>query len=184
MRRICITVILLLTCIGSMPAFSEERATVAVDPQTGDVEFDAVLGNLNIEARANLSEFITNLSLTYGVKEETIEHLVVEEKMEPADVYMTVGLADIVVEGSDEANVEETLEIVIEEYKASQGKGWGYIAKQLGIKPGSKEFHELKKGGILTLENTESETEDESETTSGKGKKKDKKPKKEKSKKK
>jgi hypothetical protein len=31
-------------------------------------------------------------------------------------------------------------------YKQSKGKGWGVIAKELGIKPGSPEFHALKRG--------------------------------------
>jgi hypothetical protein len=37
---------------------------------------------------------------------------------------------------------------VVREYKAHKGQGWGVIAKNLGIKPGSKEFHALKKGGL------------------------------------
>ena len=37
------------------------------------------------------------------------------------------------------------MDIVLKEYKANKGRGWGVIAKKLGIKPGSKEFHELKK---------------------------------------
>jgi hypothetical protein len=38
---------------------------------------------------------------------------------------------------------------VLREYKSSKGKGWGVIAKSLGIKPGSKEFHELKRSQDL-----------------------------------
>jgi len=38
---------------------------------------------------------------------------------------------------------------IIEKYKASKGKGWGGVAKSLGIKPGSKEFHALKGGHDL-----------------------------------
>jgi hypothetical protein len=37
-------------------------------------------------------------------------------------------------------------ERVMDEYKSGKGKGWGVIAKSLGIKPGSKEFHALKRG--------------------------------------
>lgn len=37
-------------------------------------------------------------------------------------------------------------------YMANRGQGWGVIAKRLGIKPGSKEFHALKKDdtGLLS----------------------------------
>jgi hypothetical protein len=37
-------------------------------------------------------------------------------------------------------------EYVAERYKSGKGKGWGALAKSLGIKPGSKEFHALKNG--------------------------------------
>ena len=40
----------------------------------------------------------------------------------------------------------QPVEAVVKEYKSNKGQGWGVIAKDLGIKPGSKEFHELKKG--------------------------------------
>jgi hypothetical protein len=36
----------------------------------------------------------------------------------------------------------------MKEYQVHKGKGWGVIAKNLGIKPGSKEFHALKKGDL------------------------------------
>ena len=55
--------------------------------------------------------------------------------MEPADVYMVVEIAGI---------QKITVEKVVESYKKNKGKGWGVIAKELGIKPGSKEFKELK----------------------------------------
>jgi hypothetical protein len=38
---------------------------------------------------------------------------------------------------------------VEERYRAGKGKGWGALAKSLGIKPGSKEFHALKRGHDL-----------------------------------
>jgi hypothetical protein len=34
----------------------------------------------------------------------------------------------------------------VDTYKRNKGKGWGVIAQRLGIKPGSAEFHRLKKG--------------------------------------
>ncbi len=39
----------------------------------------------------------------------------------------------------------QPVEVVTKEYETNKGKGWGVIAKNLGIKPGSKEFHALKK---------------------------------------
>jgi len=40
-------------------------------------------------------------------------------------------------------------EDVVRKYKSGKGQGWGALAKSLGIKPGSKEFKELKNGHDL-----------------------------------
>jgi hypothetical protein len=40
-------------------------------------------------------------------------------------------------------------EKVVTVYQAGKGKGWGAIAKDLGIKPGSAEFHALKNGDLV-----------------------------------
>ena len=36
----------------------------------------------------------------------------------------------------------------MDEYRNNKGQGWGVIAKNLGIKPGSDEFHALKAGRL------------------------------------
>ncbi len=40
-------------------------------------------------------------------------------------------------------------ERVVQVYQGNKGKGWGVIAKSLGIKPGSPEFHALKRGDFV-----------------------------------
>ena len=37
---------------------------------------------------------------------------------------------------------------VVDVYERDHGQGWGNIAKQMGIKPGSPEFHRLKNGFV------------------------------------
>ena len=58
---------------------------------------------------------------------------------------------------------KKPVDVVLKEYKANKRRGWGVIAKNLGIKPGSKEFHELKKSKLSSRYHR-----------SGKGKGKDK----------
>jgi hypothetical protein len=56
-------------------------------------------------------------------------------------VYMMAHIA--ILSGMPFAAVEA-------DYRKSRGKGWGVVAQNMGIKPGSKEFHALKqnlKGG-------------------------------------
>jgi hypothetical protein len=57
----------------------------------------------------------------------------------PGDAYMCFRVGQV---------ASQPVEVVTKEYQANKGKGWGKIAKNLGIKPGSKEFHALKKGDI------------------------------------
>ena len=57
---------------------------------------------------------------------------------------------------------------VIEDYKYDRGKGWGVLAKSLGIKPGSKEFHALKRSQDLYDETPKGKSK---EKHKGKGKK-------------
>ena len=110
---------------------------------TGDAKFDTILGDINAHTHGdNLSDFISNLSLSYEVPKIKIENMLFTLKMTPSDAFMAVGLANISNSSIDE---------VIEEYNKSKGKGWGVIAKNLGIKPGSKEFQALKNGGSEQL---------------------------------
>ena len=50
---------------------------------------------------------------------------------------------------SVEKEKPEIASFVKNTYQAHKGKGWGVIAKELGIKPGSREFHALKNGDLV-----------------------------------
>jgi len=58
---------------------------------------------------------------------------------------------------------------VTDKYKKHKGNSWGALAKELGIKPGSEEFHALKGGHDLR-----SGTKHGQVPSSGKGKNKNK----------
>lgn len=103
---------------------------------TGDSEFDNSLNDLNTIAYADLDNFINNLIGTFGISRPWIENLVKKEKTPPADVYMIVRTARV---------TNRPIGTVEKYYVVHRGQGWGVVAKQLGIKPGSKEFHSLKK---------------------------------------
>ena len=107
----------------------------ALDFKTGDVELDLTLEEINLDAEADLGGFKADLSVTYDISQNKLEYLFVEIEMEPADVYMTLELAEI---------TDNSVDTVVYVYKEHRGKGWGIIAKELGIKPGSEEFMTLK----------------------------------------
>jgi hypothetical protein len=100
---------------------------------TGNIEFDQNLGAINTKAKLDLKTFKLELSVSHNLPIPKIEELL--KIMEPAEIILAKDIADIVKKPIDE---------VVSVYKVNKDKGWGYIAKQMGIKPGSPEFHALK----------------------------------------
>ncbi len=97
---------------------------------------EGFLNNLNIQARADLPGFTARISTQYGIPQVQVQTILTSVR-EPADAFMVFQL------GQMTGNPPQT---VMSVYQAKRGKGWGVIAKELGIKPGSREFHALKRG--------------------------------------
>ncbi len=101
-------------------------------------DFDWTRG-FNQRAEADPWEFRTKMSARFQVGDAQIDAVISNTKR-PADAYITLRLAEISRQPADYA---------LEKYRTTRGKGWGAVAKSLGIKPGSKEFHALKRGSDL-----------------------------------
>jgi hypothetical protein len=95
--------------------------------------------DFNIRAEADLSGFRARLAARFKIGDMQI-NTVLSNVEKPADAYMVLRLGEMSKQPTD---------YVIEKYKSGKGKGWGALAKSLGIKPGSKEFHALKYGSDL-----------------------------------
>jgi hypothetical protein len=100
---------------------------------------ETFLSNVNIEARADMNGFSAKLSAQFGVPEVQVR-TVIGTVREPADAFMCLQLGQW---------TQKQPEQVVQVYKANQGKGWGVIAKSMGIKPGSAQFHALKRGDLV-----------------------------------
>ena len=111
------------------------QTSLSFSAKSGDSELDLTLSDMNTTASANFSVFKQDMAVSYNVTQQKIDYLKVTIKMFPADIYMTLEIGKITGKSIDE---------VVKVYQANKGKGWGVIAKELGIKPGSKEFHALK----------------------------------------
>jgi hypothetical protein len=120
-------------------------------PVAASSDLDDFVRNLNVQAEADLGAFKVRLSSQFGLPVPRID-AVIASVATPADAYMCLRVGEV---------AHQPVEAVVKEYKATKGKGWGVIAKNLGIKPGSKEFHALKNGNLST---------GGSEEDSGKGK--------------
>lgn len=122
---------------------------------SADSEFSSLTTSMDVQAEANMADFQVRLGTYFGASTSQVE-TIIRSVDRPGDAYMCFRVAEI---------ANKPVDIVLKEYKANKGKGWGVIAKNLGIKPGSKEFHELKKNKFSS---------DASGAGKGKGKGKDK----------
>lgn len=102
--------------------------------QSRDKELDANLKTITLEANKDLAGFKLQLSKTYSVTPVKINSMF-SIGMSAGDVFISLEIATIAKKPVDD---------VIAVYSKSKSKGWGVMAKELGIKPGSAEFHQLK----------------------------------------
>jgi len=97
------------------------------------------LNNLNIEAEADSSGFRAQLATRFRIGDADVK-AVLGKIGKKSDAYMVLRLGEL-----SHRPVDDVMSV----YSANRKKGWGVIAKQLGIKPGSREFHALKRGHDL-----------------------------------
>jgi hypothetical protein len=121
--------VLFVVCIAF---FLVSSAAVADD-------FDWVR-DFNIKAEADPSGFRARLAARFKIGNVEV-NTVISNVEKPADAYMVLRLGEM---------SNQPTEKVIEKYKSGKDKGWGALGKSLGIKPGSKEFHELKRNHDLS----------------------------------
>jgi len=112
---------------------------VVAAPGVASATLDSFLSSVNVQARADLPGFQAKVSAQFGVPVPQVE-AVLGMVATPADAFMVFQLGQM---------AHRPPETVVQTYQAHKGKGWGVIAKELGIKPGSREFHALKNGDLV-----------------------------------
>jgi hypothetical protein len=113
-------------------------ALILLAPLTAFASLDDFLNSVNVQARVDLPGFSAKVSTQFGVPVAQVQ-MVLQSVPQPADAFMVFQLGQFARVPSDR---------VMEVYKPNKKKGWGAIAKELGIKPGSAEFHALKSGDL------------------------------------
>ncbi len=109
---------------------------IAISAVSAHADLDTFLSNLNIQAKADLKNFSVKLASQFGVPLPQVQ-IIISTVETSADAFMCLQLSRM---------TNKQPEMVVQTYKDNKGKGWGVIAKELGIKPGSAEFHALKRG--------------------------------------
>jgi len=121
---------------AAMPAGAQAGSYVyGFSPRTGDSWMDSQLGDMNRDARNHGDGFMHDVVFSFGAPRVLVRDLYYDRRWAPGDIYYACALA--------RALHRPCVEIV-DVYERDHGRGWGNIAKSLGIKPGSAEFHALK----------------------------------------
>lgn len=91
------------------------------------------------KAKNDSSGYYVRLAARFGIGDADVK-LVVGNVDRPSDAYMVLRLCEMSRHPAD---------FVLSQYHANKQRGWGSLAKSLGIKSGSSEFHALKAGHDL-----------------------------------
>ncbi|MBN1130681.1 MAG: hypothetical protein JXA71_16960 [Chitinispirillaceae bacterium] len=137
--------ILLFTALALVvfSAYGETEVSFALSATTGDKDFDIALSSINVEAQRSLPSFYSSMSLNFGTGQGEIDVLLRRHRLSPADAYLAIRLSVL---------IGRPIDYVIVRYHKHRKRGWGYVAKRLGIKPGSERFLLLKTGGYVVLD--------------------------------
>jgi len=114
---------------------------------TGDRILDSLLTRITLQERSDPDGFILHLSRSYGVPEADILQARLRYGLNAGDTYMSTFLSRV---------FNTSVGGVAEEYTNNQGRGWGVMALNRGIKPGSPEFHQMKTNAQDSLDNMKS----------------------------
>lgn len=124
------SIIILLIVVLFFPVYAQE---VKVTARSGDADIDMHLDKVNRYGKAEFEFYKKDMSLKFGVSADEINDYYYKEKYSPGDIYYAYTLS--AVSG-------RPVRTIFDIYKKK--KGWGATAQELGIKPGSREFHMLK----------------------------------------
>lgn len=116
--------------------------TFGWNPRSGDTWVDVWLGDMNRYGSRYRDPFIDELVRYHGAPRDLIEDLL-RRRWAPGDIYFACALARL---------AGRPCRYVVDIWERDHGQGWGAIAKRLGIKPGSAEFHRLKRGLVPTYD--------------------------------
>ncbi|MCC7301421.1 MAG: hypothetical protein IT233_02155 [Bacteroidia bacterium] len=116
--------------------YTMSAQTVTFKAGTGDKELDVQLNELNASAKLDMKAFKVEMNTSFNCGNQLIDELMVKMGGNPADVFMLLQIAQ---------QMNKSHDAILASFNRHKGKGgWGAVAKEMGIKPGSPEFHALK----------------------------------------
>ena len=113
------------------------------NPRSGDVWVDTYLNDINDYGYRYREPFIDEMVRYHGAPRDLVSELLIDRRWAPGDVYYACSIASA---------LGRPCRYVVDEWERDHGQGWGALAQRMGIKPGSPEFHRLKKGFVPTYD--------------------------------
>ncbi|MFM8912809.1 MAG: hypothetical protein ACKOE6_07840 [Flammeovirgaceae bacterium] len=126
MKRIVATTVILL---------SLSMKLVYAQYDLGDAELNQSITTIITKAKTQFSEFKTFITQNYGVGRDKYDMWQNSIGMNLGDIYLAVEIAKVSRKSQDD---------VIASFKKNKAQGWGAIAKEFGVQPGSDAFEVLK----------------------------------------
>lgn len=119
--------------------YAQEAVKVKFD--TGDKDINTHLSDVNAYALSNMDLFRKDLNENFGATKDDLDRYLVKERKQPADVYYGYNLSK---------STGKSFPTIMKMH--TDKKGWGSISKDLGIKPGSDQFHALKNNSLKKID--------------------------------
>jgi hypothetical protein len=142
LKRSALALMLAFTAFTAGTAAAQDF-TVGWHPRSGDVWVDTWLGDMNRYGARYPEPFIDEMVRYHNAPRSLVVDLLQTRHWAPGDVYYACALASV---------LGRPCRYVVDQYEGNRGQGWGVVAQRLGIKPGSAEFHRLKKGFVPTYD--------------------------------
>lgn len=98
-------------------------------------EFTPDLDKISLEASKDKDGFNAELAAEFGIPLPKLNEMSAKFGMKNGDIYFACELSK---------QAKRPIDDVINQYQKNKSRGWGFIAKEMGIKPGSPEFKALK----------------------------------------
>lgn len=139
---------------------STQAQIIKFTATVGDPEMDNMLTSIHNQALKDITAFHNNVVSTFNIVGSRVDAAL--KILAPGDVYMAAQLS---------VSANKPFDEVVKTYSANKSKGWGAMAKEMGIKPGSPEFHAMKKS-MKSKGNSGNKSNSKANAGKGKGKKK------------
>jgi hypothetical protein len=101
-------------------------------------DLNVFIRDVNVSASGNIGGYKADLGVRFGTSGPSLD-MVLRSVDSPAEGFLVLWLGE---------RSGKPVDIVLREYQSRKGQGWGEIAKSLGIKPGSADFHALRQGNL------------------------------------